>query len=71
MKTLKNNKNDDPVKKLLTPQTITLLNMIKVIIFAAGLGAGMALVSSLMGIIILIAAAVLLVVQVYEKAVHG
>lgn len=66
-----NEKKDDTVKQLLKPVQVTLLNMVMVVIFAAGLGAGLALLSSMLGIIIVFAAGVLVVVKIYEKIIHG
>jgi hypothetical protein len=58
---------DEAHKRLTAPQTVTLLQLIDIILLAAGLGAGLTLAANIVGFVILAAAAVRLLLKVYDR----
>lgn len=62
----------EDAKKLVTKEyKVKFLVLIDLIIMSMGLGAGLTMASSTLGIVVLIAAGLLVVLQVYDRIVHG
>jgi peptidoglycan biosynthesis protein MviN/MurJ (putative lipid II flippase) len=62
---------NEAAKFIMKPYTLTLLNLISIILIACAAAAAMTLAAPILGWCILIAGAVQLILRVYEKAVLG
>lgn len=61
----------EAAKLIMKPYTITLLNLVSIILIVAAVAAALALVSAILGYIIVIAGALQLFVKMYERVVMG